>query len=145
MSEKTKILNLKPGMENIDIDVRVIQKLGVRTINTKAGVRTLGEYIVGDESGRVKLVAWGSKAAALAEGDTVAIKNAWVTAFRGEVQLNIGKNSTIDRIPEESLPETDSIPETMPKAEGEYRPPSRGFQPRSRRTGGGRGRGRRSW
>lgn len=59
MSEKIKIINLKPGMENVNVEVRVLENLGVRTINTKAGVRTLGEYIVGDESGRVKLVLWG--------------------------------------------------------------------------------------
>ncbi|MEM1644731.1 MAG: single-stranded DNA-binding protein [Ignisphaera sp.] len=139
MSEKTKVIDLKPGMENVNIDVRVIESLGVRTITTKAGVRTLGEYIVGDESGRVKLVVWGSKASSLNVGDAVSIKNAWVTQFKGEVQLNAGKNTTIDKLPDENLPQVNEIPEAMPKAEEEYRP-ARRAPPRR-----GRGRGRRSW
>ncbi|MEM1542032.1 MAG: single-stranded DNA-binding protein [Ignisphaera sp.] len=136
MSEKTKIINLKPGMENVNVEVRVLENLGVRTINTKAGVRTLGEYIVGDESGRVKLVLWGAKAASLASGDTVSIRNAWVTSFKGEVQLNAGKNSSIDKVPDENLPPAESIPEDAPKSSEGYQPERRSF-----RRGEGRGRG----
>ncbi|MEM4442006.1 MAG: single-stranded DNA-binding protein [Ignisphaera sp.] len=135
MSEKIKIINLKPGMENVNVEVRVLENLGVRTINTKAGVRTLGEYIVGDESGRVKLVLWGAKAASLTSGDTVFIKNAWVTSFKGEVQLNAGKNSSIDKVPDENLPPVESIPEDMPKSSEGYQSERRSF-----RRGEGRGR-----
>lgn len=141
MSEKIKVINLKPGMENISLDVRVVESLGVRTINTKAGARTLGEYIVGDESGRVKLVAWGSKAASLAVGDSISIKNAWVTSFKGEVQLNVGKNSVIEKIPDETVPRVEEIPSETPKSDEGYKPPSRPFK----RGGGRGGRGRRSW
>jgi replication factor A1 len=138
-SEKTKVKDLKPGMENVNVDVRVVESLGVRSINTKAGVRTLGEYIVGDDSGKVKLVIWGSKASSLNTGEAVSIKNAWVTEFRGEVQLNAGKNSVIEKLPDESLPKASEIPESTPKAEGGEQQPRR-FQPR---RGLGRGRGRR--
>ncbi|MEM1526426.1 MAG: single-stranded DNA-binding protein [Ignisphaera sp.] len=144
MSEKTKVIDLKPGMENINVDVRVVESLGVRTITTKAGVRTLGEYIVGDESGRVKLVVWGSKAGSLNVGDTISIKNAWVTQFKGEVQLNAGSKSSVEGLPSENLPEAENIPTETPKAEPTSeasRPPRRSFQ----RRGGGRGRRRDSW
>lgn len=139
MSEKTKIINLKPGMENISINVRVIESIGVRTINTKAGVRTLGEYIVGDESGRVKLVVWGSKAASLTSGDSISIKNAWVTTFKGEVQLNVGKNSLIEKIADENMPKIEEIPNTTPKSDEGTKFSGRVFKK------GERGRGRRSW
>lgn len=138
MSEKAKVINLRPGMENVAIDVRVIESLGTRTISTKAGVRTLGEYIVGDDSGRVKLVVWGSKASSLASGDAVSIKNAWVTVFRGEVQLNVGKNSVIERIPDESIPKVEEIPSSTPRHEEGYKAPDKPLRR-------GRGRGRRAW
>ncbi|MEM2200718.1 MAG: single-stranded DNA-binding protein, partial [Ignisphaera sp.] len=89
--------------------------------------------------GRVKLVVWGSKAGSLNVGDTISIKNAWVTQFKGEVQLNAGKNTTIDKLADEDLPQANEIPEAMPKAEGGYQP-ARRAPPRR-----GRGRGRRSW
>jgi replication factor A1 len=141
-SEKTKVKDLKPGMENVNVDVRVVESLGVRSINTKAGVRTLGEYIVGDDSGKVKLVAWGSKAGSLNAGEAVSIKNAWVTQFKGEVQLNVGSKSSVEQIPDTNVPQTENIPSETPKAEPSVetsRPPRRGFQR------GGRGRRRSSW
>ncbi|MCC6055375.1 MAG: single-stranded DNA-binding protein, partial [Desulfurococcaceae archaeon] len=114
----TKIKDLKPGMENVTVDVRILESYGTRTIETKAGMRTLGEYLVGDDSGRVKLVVWGQKASALNVGDVIEIKNAWVTTFRGEVQLNAGKNSEFTKLTEDAVPSADQIPEEKPKAEG---------------------------
>ncbi|MEM4464208.1 MAG: single-stranded DNA-binding protein [Ignisphaera sp.] len=141
MSESvTKVKDLKPGMENISAAVRVLESYGVRTIDTKAGTRTLGEYMVGDDTGKVKLVVWGSKAPSLGIGDVVEIKNAWVTVFKGEVQLNAGKNSSIEKLPDSAIPSADEIPNEVPKAEGGERTPPR--RPRSGRFGGrGRGRG----
>jgi replication factor A1 len=138
-SGKTKVIDLKPGMENVSIDVRVIENLGVRTINTKTGVRTLGEYIVGDDSGRVKLVVWGSKARSLTTGEAITIKNAWVSQYKGEIQLNVGKNSVIEKLPDESLPQASEIPEATPKAEGG----AVGMGMRRAPARRGRGRGRR--
>uniref|UniRef100_A0A7J3QF20 Single-stranded DNA-binding protein n=1 Tax=Ignisphaera aggregans TaxID=334771 RepID=A0A7J3QF20_9CREN len=141
MSESvTKVKDLKPGMENINTAVRILESYGVRTIDTKAGTRTLGEYMVGDDTGKVKLVVWGSKAASLNVGEAIELKNAWVTVFKGEVQLNAGKNSNIEKLPEDAVPSAENIPDETPRAEGGGRPPSR--RPRSGRFGGrGRGRG----
>lgn len=138
MSEKIKIINLKPGMENVVVEARVLENLGVKTINTKAGVRTLGEYIVGDESGRVKLVLWGAKAASIASGDVISIKNAWVTSFKGEVQLNAGKNSSIDKISDESIPPADAIPEDTPRISEEFQAERKSFRRREERKQRGR-------
>ncbi|MEM0027596.1 MAG: single-stranded DNA-binding protein [Ignisphaera sp.] len=135
----TKIKDLKPGMEGITTDVRVLENYGTRTIETKAGMRTLGEYLVGDDTGRVKLVIWGQKASSLNVGDAVEIKNAWVTSFRGEVQLNAGKNSELSKLNDDAVPSADQIPEEMPKAEGGAAP----SRPRYSRGPRGRGRGRR--
>jgi replication factor A1 len=136
----TKVKDLKPGMENITVDVRVLESYGTRTIETKAGMRTLGEYLVGDDSGRVKLVIWGQKASSLNVGDAVEIKNAWVTTFKGEVQLNAGKNSEFTKLNDDAVPTAEEVPEEMPKSEGGA-PPSR---PRfGRGAPRGRGRGRR--
>ncbi|MCS7111887.1 MAG: single-stranded DNA-binding protein [Ignisphaera sp.] len=142
MSESvTKVKDLKPGMENISTAVRILESYGVRTIDTKAGTRTLGEYMVGDDTGKVKLVVWGSKAPSLSVGEVVEVKNAWVTVFKGEVQLNAGKSTSIEKLPDDAVPSAEDIPDEVPKApEGVGRAPPR--RPRSGRFGGrGRGRG----
>jgi len=134
----TPVKNLRPGMENISIVVRVLDSLGVRTIMTKAGQRTIGEYIVGDASGKVKLVAWGTKASALNKDDVVLIENAWVSQYRGEVQANIGRSSRISKQPNTAVPPMDEIPDEGPEPLQDYRPrraPGRGRRgtPRTRR------------
>ena len=132
-----KIKDLKPGVEGIHVVVRVLESLGIRNISTRSGERTIGEYIVGDETGRVKLVAWGSKAVALAVGDVVEIRGAWVSVFRGELQLNIGRGSSITRLEDNAVVDAESIPEEFPSppiptARGEHAPTR---SRRSRRSG----------
>jgi len=136
MSEtRVKISELKPGMENINVTARVLESLGSRTVNTRAGVRTLTEYIVGDESGRVKLVVWGLRIKPLNVGEVINISGAWVSTFKGEVQLNVGGRGKVEPGENETVPPAESIPETSPKAEGGETPR------RPTRRGGFRGRG----
>lgn len=135
-----KVRDLKPGMENIAVVVRVLQSFGARTIETKAGIRTLNEYVVGDDTGKVKLVIWGVKAPALNVGEVVEITNAWVSAFRGEVQLNAGRSSSISKASEDAVPQSEEIPDESPKAEEGKRARPSAFGPR-----GGRGSGPRRW
>ncbi len=115
-SPELKIKDLKPGLENVEVKVRVLERVGIKTIRTRSGDRTIGLYTVGDDSGRVTLVAWGSKAAALEAGDSVRISNAWVSTYRGEVQLNIGRNSIIERIEDGEVPSIEEVPKDRPSA-----------------------------
>lgn len=143
MSEgKVKVSDLKPGMEKVSVLVRVIDPGEVRRITTKSGERTIREAVVGDESGRVKLVMWGKSIKSLAKGDVVEVSGAWTTVFRGKLQLNVGGTENVKVVEDTGeLPSTEQIPETEPKAEGSVPPrrprPSRGFQ---RRRFGGRSR-----
>ncbi|NPA97563.1 MAG: single-stranded DNA-binding protein [Crenarchaeota archaeon] len=129
-NSESKVKDLKPGQENVEVKVRVLERKGIKTIRTRAGDRTIGLYTVGDDSGRVTLVAWGSKAASLEAGDSVKISNAWVSSYRGEVQLNIGRSSVIERVDDTEVPQIEEVPEDRPEA-----PPQ--AQPRFGSRGGG--------
>ncbi len=127
-----KVIGLKPGMENVNIIVRVLEAGQPRVIQTRAGLRTISEAVVGDDSGRIKLVLWGRHAGKVKTGQVIRINGAWVTSFKGLVQLNVGSRG---KITEESIefPDESSIPAASPKAEGpsKRRPPSRSRKPRS--------------
>ncbi|MEM1596078.1 MAG: OB-fold nucleic acid binding domain-containing protein [Desulfurococcaceae archaeon] len=110
------INELKPGMENVTVRVRVLSVTPPRTIETKKGSRTISNAIVGDSTGRVEAVMWGEKVTSLKEGEVVEIQGAWITKYRGKVQLNIGKNTNISQLPNDSVPE--EIPDTQPRATG---------------------------
>ncbi|MEM4620710.1 MAG: OB-fold nucleic acid binding domain-containing protein [Desulfurococcaceae archaeon] len=126
------IKELKPNQENISIIARVIQTTPPRTINTRKGVRTISNAIIGDESGRVEAVLWGVKAGSLNVNDVVEINGAWTTSFRGKVQLNIGKTSSIKKVDDNLVPPVDSIPETEPESFGKESSQRREFRSRGR-------------
>jgi Single-stranded DNA-binding replication protein A (RPA), large (70 kD) subunit and related ssDNA-binding proteins len=117
-----KIGNLKPGMENISISVRVLEAGDQKVIKTRNGTRVISEAIVGDDTGRTKLTLWRKAAGSLKEGSVIKIDGAWTTAFRGQVQLNAGNRSTITEIEDNAIPSAQEIPENSPTAPDTYRP-----------------------
>ncbi len=132
--KKTLIINLKPNQENIHIVARVLETQPPHVIQTRRGTRTISNAVLGDESGRVKTTLWGRKAGSLKEGQVVEVSGAWTTSFRGEVQLNIGSQTSVEEVDDSSVPPKGEIPNKSPKA------------PMGMQYGGGyRGSRRRSW
>ncbi len=125
--------SLREGEDNVDIKVRVISVEPPKTIHTQRGDRTISEAIVGDETGRIKLTAWGQQAGKLNEGDAVELKGAWTTSFKGQVQLNIGGRGSIQKIDDSEVPKAEEIPNETPKASNP------GYRPRGGPRGGRRG------
>ncbi len=130
------IIDLKPNLENISVKGRVLETSPPKIINTKRGMRTISNAVLGDETGRVQVTLWGSKAGTLHEGDVVEIDGAWTSSFRGRVQLNIGKSTSVKKLEDGEAPLAEDIPEDEPKA------PMNNYSPR-RRYGRGGFRGRR--
>jgi|YelNatPaOPRAMG01_1025707.scaffolds.fasta_scaffold03918_9 replication factor A1 len=132
---KVKVGDLKPEMNGVNLVARVISVEPSKTINTRSGLRTITEAVVGDETGKVKLTMWGRALSnKLKEGDSIEIKNAWTTVFKGVVQLNVGGEENIKVGSEEALPEPEQIPEKYPQAPEGYRPERRPTQRRFQRT-----------
>ena len=139
MSRKeVKIKDLKPGMDNIDLKVRVLEAHKPKVIQTRKGSRIISEAIVGDDTGRTKMTLWGKKAGTVEEGEALEIRNAFVTAFKGQAQLNVGKQGEIVKIEDSEVVSKENVPENIPKVEGNYGRTSpsrkRGFY-RGRRRG----------
>jgi replication factor A1 len=134
-------MDLKPGMENVHVTVRVLESGETKVIRTRVGERTISEAIVGDESGRVKLTLWGKAAGTLNVGDVVDLQGCWTSAFRGNVQLNVGGRGKIEVVEDDKVPPADQIPEDTPKAPEDYRRPYR----RGGYRRGSYGSGRRGW
>ena len=121
-----KIGELKPGIENINIRGRIISVSPPKTIQTKNGLRTISEAVIGDETGRVRVTLWGKHAGTLKEGEAVEIRNAWTSAYRGEVQVNVSSKTELQVIGDDEVPKVEEIPEEFVKAPEDYRPPRPG-------------------
>ena len=125
-AQSKKISELKPGMNNVTVRVRVLETEEPRVITTRRGQRTISEAIVGDETGRIKLTLWGEAAGKVEQGAAVEISGAWTTAYRGQVVLNVGGRGRIMTIADEEVVSEDGVPEETPKAPHDWRPPQRG-------------------
>ncbi len=88
-----KIKDLRDGTKRVDIEAKVIEKTGAREVMSryKDVVLRVANATISDETGTIKLTLWNDQIEQVNVNDTVKIENGYVTSFRGEIQLNIGR------------------------------------------------------
>jgi len=87
-----KISELKPGMRRVDIAAKVLEISDTREVTTRTGEQSkVATAVVTDDSGTVKLTLWNEQIDQVKVNDNVMIENGYVTSFRGETQLNVGR------------------------------------------------------
>jgi len=93
------IRDLKPGMGNVDANVKVSDISELKQITTGAGVEhKIIELKVQDETGSITLVLWNDKIIPIKVGDMLEIKNSFVTSFKGDWRINVGKYGNVMKI-----------------------------------------------
>ncbi len=87
-----KISELRNGMNKVSIEGIVKSISEPRTVNTKynKSVR-VADCLIEDDSGSIVCSLWEDQIDMVKEGDTISIENGYVSSFRGEDRLNIGK------------------------------------------------------
>jgi replication factor A1 len=102
ISPKLSVLvqDLRHGMKKINIEAKVLEIPTPATVQTRYGnsARVTNAWVA-DETGRIKLCLWNEQADLVNVGDTVQIKNASVSTFKGERQLRLGKKGTVNVLP----------------------------------------------
>ena len=95
-----KIKDLRNGMKRVSIEAKVIEKSDPREVLSRFKDETykVATAIIADETGTIKLTLWNEQISQVNINDTVKVENGYVTSFRGEIQLNIGKygNLTVE-------------------------------------------------
>jgi replication factor A1 len=87
-----KISELKPGMKRVDVTANVLSLSETREVTTRAGEQSrVATADVSDDSGTVKLTLWNEQIDQVKVNSSVKIENGYVTSFRGETQLNVGR------------------------------------------------------
>jgi len=132
-----KIGELTPASRAVNVKAKVVSKSEVR--NVAAGrdgePHTVCDALIGDDTACVYLTLWDENIEKVNEGDTINIGNGYVTLFRGNMRLNIGRYGTL-QVSEEELPgEVNTENNLSNKVYEQQRPPFRG---RERRDFGGR-------
>ena len=88
-----KINELQSGTKRVDIEASVVEKGSPRQVQSRFSGETLNvaDAMIQDETGIIKLTLWNEQIDMVNVGDNVKIENGYVTSFKGENQLNIGK------------------------------------------------------
>jgi replication factor A1 len=92
-----KINELRDGMKRIDVVAKVDEKAETREVTSKFKDQTLkvATALISDETGTIKLTLWNEQIDQVNVNDKVKIQNGYITSFRGEIQLNIGRYGTL--------------------------------------------------
>ena len=94
-----KINELKLGTNEINLTAKVVSVSEPRNVRTKLGYQTrVATATIEDDTGQIPLTLWGRQIDEIVEGDTIEIKNGYVTEFRGELQLNVPRRGEIKKI-----------------------------------------------
>lgn len=92
-SERVKVETLSPRSRKIYTTVKVVSKNPIREVSSRrdGSQHNVTEVLVGDDSGSVFLTLWDDAIEKVNEGDIIDIDNAYVTLFRGNMRMNLGR------------------------------------------------------
>ena len=92
-----KIKDLRNGMKNVSVEAKVVEKSEAREVLSRFKDETyrVATAVIADETGKIKLTLWNDQINQVNINDTVKVENGYVTSFKGEIQLNVGKYGTL--------------------------------------------------
>lgn len=87
------VKDLRNGMKRVDVEAQVTEKGNPREVMSryKDESYTVADAVVADETGSIKLTLWNEQIDQVNVNDKIKIENGYVTSFKGEIQLNVGK------------------------------------------------------
>jgi replication factor A1 len=88
-----KISELRNGMKRVEVEATIVEKGNPRQVQSRFKEETynVADAVVQDESGTIKLTLWNEQIDQVNVNDKIKIENGYVTSFKNEVQLNVGK------------------------------------------------------
>lgn len=80
-------------MKRVEVEAQVTEKGTPREVMSryKDETYTVADAVVADESGSIKLTLWNEQIDQVNVNDKIKIENGYITSFKGEIQLNVGK------------------------------------------------------
>lgn len=134
-----KVGELTPSSRAVNVKAKVVSKTEVRTIaaGRDGAPHRVADALVGDETGCVYLTLWDDNIDKVNEGDSISIGNGYVSLFRGNMRLNVGRYGTLE-IAKEPLAGEVNTENNM--SNQVYEQPRRPFRGRGRGDFGGRDR-----
>jgi replication factor A1 len=88
-----KIKELRDGMKRVEVEAKVVSKEPTREVLSryKDVVHRVANASVSDGTGTIKLTLWNDQIDQVNVNDNIKVENGYITTFRGEMQLNVGR------------------------------------------------------
>jgi replication factor A1 len=139
---EAKVGDLTPQSKAVNVTAKVVSKTEIREIpmGRDGSPHKVSDALVGDETGVVYLTLWDDNIEKVNDGDTVRVENGYVTLFKGNIRLNIGKYGKLEQAQAPLEAEVNTENNVSSKAYEQERRPYRGGGG-DRRGGGGYGGG----
>ncbi len=137
---EAKVGDLTPQSRAVNVTAKVVSKSEIREIpmGRDGSAHKVCDALVGDETGVVYLTLWDDNITKVNEGETIRVENGYVTLFKGNIRLNIGKYGKLEPGKEPLTAEVNTENNVSSKMYEQERRPFRG---RGRGYGGGGGYG----
>jgi replication factor A1 len=151
---EAKVAELTPQSRAVNVTAKVVSKTEIRDIpmGRDGSAHKVCDALVGDETGVVYLTLWDDNIEKVNVDDSVRVENGYVTLFKGNIRLNIGKYGKLEPAKEPLTVEVNTENNVSSKTYEQERRPYRGggrgygggggYGGRDRRGGGGYGGGR---
>lgn len=135
-----KIAELSPASRAVNVKAKVVSKSDTRNIaaGRDGAPHRVCDALIGDETGCVYLTLWDDNIEKINEGDTINVGNGYVTLFKGNMRLNVGRFGTLEVAKEALAVEVNTENNMSSKVYEQQRRPFRGrrdFGGRERRGG----------
>ena len=150
---EAKVGELTPQSRAVNVTAKVVSKSEIRDIplGRDGAAHKVCDALVGDETGSIYLTLWDDNIEKVDEEHTVRIENGYVTLFKGNMRLNIGKYGKLEIATEPFQGEVNTENNVSSKTYEQERRPFRrggygrrgggygggGYGGRDRRGGGG--------
>ncbi len=104
-SGKLDIKNVMAGMRNVELTGKVVRVYEVRNFETEKRKGKVGNFLLGDNTGVIRIVAWNDKADILnklAQDMVIRIENGYARENRGRMEVHLGNKTKVILNPEDA-------------------------------------------
>ncbi|MEM0074837.1 MAG: OB-fold nucleic acid binding domain-containing protein [Nitrososphaerota archaeon] len=92
-----KIKELRPDSRRVNIEAQVVSLSPIREVTLKTGEKaSVVDATIEDDTGTFILTLWNEYAQRVREGSRLRIENGYVSTFRGEMRLNVGRYGKLE-------------------------------------------------
>lgn len=92
-----KIVDLKDGHTNVELEGEVISLGETRSVVTRYGKETsLTHATLKDDTANILLILWGDQSKGIEKGTRIKIEGGFIKSWKGAKQLSIGRNGKLE-------------------------------------------------